>query len=308
MHARTLIPALARFCHAGPGLGAVATARRAPRLTASVCLAAVTALAACGGDKKAPTGPGGGIEPPPTTPAISVAAAAAQLTLGQSASATVPVAVTRSGGFTGAVSLALEGAPAGVSGAFDPAAVPADASSSTLTLGADGSTAPGTYTVTIRGHGQGVSDKTTSLSLTVTAAPAGTMSLAVAPAAVSVAAGASGSATVTVSRAGGFAGPVTLGVAGAPAGVSATLAPAQLPGGASTSTVAVSAGAGAMPGTYSLTIQASGDGVAAQNGHARAHRHRCTAGCVPGHADFRPRRPRDALRPLGRRGLRPGVG
>jgi Bacterial Ig-like domain (group 2) len=95
----------------------------------------------------------------------------ATLSLAQGGNSTVTVTVNRTGGFTGSVTLALEGANVGsaadqVSGAFAPN--PATGGSSTLTLDIGPSTATGNSTLTVRGT-SGAIDKTTTLALTVTA-------------------------------------------------------------------------------------------------------------------------------------------
>ena len=61
----------------------------------------------------------------------------------------VPIAISRSGGFSGAVSLSLLGAPTGVSGNFNPSSTTLDAS--TLTLNVAAGVPNGTYALTVRG-------------------------------------------------------------------------------------------------------------------------------------------------------------
>ena len=87
---------------------------------------------------------------PAEDPAAGLALSSAAVTVVQGQTATVTASITRSGGFTGAVALALEGAPAGLTGTFAPASVPGGATSSTLTLTADAALQPGTYNVTVQ--------------------------------------------------------------------------------------------------------------------------------------------------------------
>jgi hypothetical protein len=90
------------------------------------------------------------------------------LTIGQGATGTTTVVITRTD-FTGAVTLTLEGAPAGVSGVFNP--TPAPGTSSQLTLSVGAAVAPGQYDLTVRGTATGFADRTVTLALFVSATP-----------------------------------------------------------------------------------------------------------------------------------------
>jgi len=76
----------------------------------------------------------------------------------------VTITISRSGGFAGAVSLGLPGAPAGVRGSFNPPSTTLD--SSTLTLSVDGTVPDGTYSLTVQGTSGGTT-ATLPLSLRV---------------------------------------------------------------------------------------------------------------------------------------------
>lgn len=76
-------------------------------------------------------------------------------------------------------------------------------------------------------------------------------SLSVTPASQSVVAGNSASYAVTITPSGGFAGQVTLGVGGLPAGASGTFTPNPATG---SSTLAVNTSATTSPGSYSFTV------------------------------------------------------
>ncbi len=69
--------------------------------------------------------------------------------------------------FTGDVTLALEGAPAGITGVFAPN--PVTASASVLTISVAGTVAPNTYNMTVRGTSSLI-DRTTVFAVTVAAA------------------------------------------------------------------------------------------------------------------------------------------
>jgi len=176
-------------------------------------------------------------------PDFSMATTPAALTVKQGASGTVAINLTRNATFTGAVALTLEGAPAGVTGTFNPAS--ATAATSTLTLNVTTTAAAGNHTLTVRGKGDGL-DKTARVTLTVEALP--DFSMALLPTAVPVKPGESANVTITLSRVGGFADPVQFEVEGAPTGVTATFDPNPVPAG--TATLRIATGATAAAGTY----------------------------------------------------------
>ena len=89
----------------------------------------------------------------------------------------------------------------------------------------------------------------------------GDIDITVQPATITIVPGGSAAATVTIDRSGTFAGSVTLGVTGEPSSVDAVFAPASLGAGESTAAITVSAAGDAVPGTYPLTLTASGSGV-----------------------------------------------
>ena len=89
----------------------------------------------------------------------------------------------------------------------------------------------------------------------------GDIDIAVAPTTITIVQGGSAAATVTIDRSGTFAGGVALTATGQPSSVDAVFAPAALGAGESTAAITVSAAADAVPGTYPLTLTASGSGV-----------------------------------------------
>ena len=197
-----------------------------------------------------------------TAPAISLTSTPAAVSIVAGANGTTAIGVSRTGGFAGDVTLALEGAPAGVSGAFSANPVLAAGSSSTLTISTTGAAAPGIYNLTVRGTGIGVTATTTTVAVTVTAVAGITVSAA--PTAVSVAAGNATTTAVTITRAGGYAADVSLAATGLPAGVSAAFAPPTLTGGTLTSTLTLTTTTAATAGAAAVTVTASGTGVTAQ--------------------------------------------
>src|SRR5207249_3099083 len=152
--------------------------------------------------------------------------------------------------FTGAATLSLGNAPAGVTGAFNPAAP--TGTSSTLTVSVGAAVAPGVYNLTVDGTGA-PGNRSAPLTLTVTAAPDYTLSLS--PTALTIGQGATGNTTVTITRT-NFTGAVTLSLGSAPAGVTGSFDPGTPTGTSSTLTVSV--GPAVATGVYNLT--GDGDG------------------------------------------------
>lgn len=167
----------------------------------------------------------------------------------------VAVTISRTN-FPFAVDLTLEGAPAGVTSAFGQSSVTTNSTSLTLSVG--GTVAPGTYTLVVRGTATGVATQTATLSLTVTPAPAGSISLSLSGPLPTIQQGSSAGVTVVATRS-GFAGTISLGTSGLPAGVTATFTP-------STTTsdqwlLSFSVGVTALAGSYGVTITGSGVGI-----------------------------------------------
>ena len=200
---------------------------------------------------------GGGGDDPPTgnTGTIQVAINPATLTVEQGGSGTVSVALTRGGGFDGAVTIAVSGLPAGVTTTITPAQLTGATTSASVAVAVAASVAPGTYTATVTATAQGVGSATTTYQLTVTALP--NYALSVTPATLSVEQGSSGNATVNITRT-NFTGAVALTLLNPPAGITGTFTPASSTTNSSALVVAV-AGTVA-PGNHTLTIQGTGTG------------------------------------------------
>jgi endo-1,4-beta-xylanase len=142
--------------------------------TSSVLTFAASATATLGAATVTVTGTGGGltrtatisltVNQPQQTPNFTLSANPASLTVNSGASGTVAVAITRSGGFTGAVALSATGLPAGVTAAFSPAST--TGTSSVLTLTASATAAAGPATITVTGTGGNLT-RTATISLTV---------------------------------------------------------------------------------------------------------------------------------------------
>ncbi len=198
----------------------------------------------------------GGTDPQPD---FAFSIAPSTLSVQQGASGTITASISRTGGFTGAITGSAEGLPAGVT--LSAISFAPGTTSATVTVSVAATAATGTSAVVIRAQGAGVTAKQTTLSVTVTAAPIPAATISVNPSALSVQAGASGTSQATVTRSGGFAGALALAATGAPAGMTVT-APA-VAAGSTTSAITVNVGAGVAPGAYPVTLTASGTGITA---------------------------------------------
>lgn len=194
-------------------------------------------------------GPGG-------NPNFTLSASPTSLTVNRGASGASTITITRSGGFTSAVSLTATGLPSGVTATFNPAS--ATGGSSTLTLAASSTAATGTVNVTINGSGGGLT-RSTTLVLTVNAPPAPNFTLSASPASLAVNRGASGVSTITITRIGDFTSAVSLMATGLPSGVTATFNPASTPGTSSALTLAASSAA--TTGTFNVAVSGTGGGI-----------------------------------------------
>ena len=250
-----------------------APASLAAGATSSTLVFAVTSAAAAGSYPITITAAGNGVASVTTsvtltvvaaaTPAFSLSASPAALNLTAGQSGASVITAIRTGGFAGEVALAVSGAPAGMTVALQPTAIPAASTTAALTVATTAATPPGTHTLTIAGTGTGVQAQSTSIAVTVAAPPGITLTSSAATA--SGAAGGSATVGVTLARQGNYTGDVTLAVQGMPSGVTAAFAPAVLTGGTLSATLTLTIGAAVAPGTYALTLAATGPGsVSAQ--------------------------------------------
>jgi alpha-tubulin suppressor-like RCC1 family protein len=185
-------------------------------------------------------------------PSFTIATSPGQGTVTAGGSTTTQVALTPSGGYTGAAALAVSGLPSGVTGSFSPSLV-SSGNPSTLTLQTSPGSPQGTFPVTVTATDNAV--RTATFQLTISApsegAPGFTLALGngefppVGP-------GSTLTTTVSLSPVNGFTGTVTLGATGLPAGVTASFSPRRIsPGGQATLTLTIDSPA---PGSYAVTI------------------------------------------------------
>jgi kumamolisin len=238
------------------------TSIAAPGSGSSAVTITVPSTVAAGTSKITVTGTGGGLTHTATialtvtaagTPAYTLTASPAALSVAQGSTGSSTITTAVSGGFSSAIALAASGLPTGVTASFSPTSIAAPgAGTSKLTLTVASTAAAGTSTITITGTGGGQSH-TTTVSLTVTAAAAGTFSVSVSPTSGYLDRGQSGYAVVTVSGSGGFDSPVALSATGIPSGVTGSFSPTSVTG-SGTSDFTLTVSRSAPTGTYPITI------------------------------------------------------
>ena len=159
------------------------------------------------------------------------------------------VRVTAKNGFGETVALTISGLPADATGTLTPSSV-TGSGTSTLAVSTTASVAPGSYRLTVTGR-SGTLTHTTSVTVVVSQPPDFVPTAS--PSSVTVTAGAAATYTVSLASKGGFAGSVTLSLAGAPNGTTVTFTPnpRTVPG---SSTLRVQTAASTPRGTYTLRI------------------------------------------------------
>jgi len=192
---------------------------------------------------------------------------------GQAGTSTITIAST--GGFSSAVFLSFSWvgtSPTGVTPSLSAYSVtpPSDSTvTSTLTIATSSSTAPGSYVVRITGV-SGVLTHSVDVTFTVTAAtppPTPDFTMTVTPSSAQITRGQIGNFFVSATSIGGFASPVSLSLSGQPSNVAGSFDPASVTppsGGSGTSTLTVTVGSTATPGTYTLTITGTSGAISRQ--------------------------------------------
>jgi len=163
------------------------------------------------------------------------------------------------------VVLSVSGAPVGVTATLSPSTV-TSGGSSTLSISAAAGAASGTYPLTISGVGTSMTHSIV-YSLTVGTPVKNDFSISITPSTgTATRQGSAITATVSTSTISGVSQIVTLKISGAPSGVSTSLATSSISSGGST-TLRLSAGRKATPGTYKITVT----GTAASGNHAATY-------------------------------------
>ena len=186
-------------------------------------------------------------------PDFSLSASPASRTVVQGGGTSFTATVTAGTGFSGTVSLSVNGLPAGASASFNPASI-STSGSSTLSVSTSSSTAPGSYPLTIRAT-SGAITHTANVTLVVSA----DFSVAVTPSSATVSRGSSARYTVSVTPGSGFNGTVSFSVSGLPRRANASFSPSSITSGSST--LNVSTMRKTPTGTFTLTISATSGGL-----------------------------------------------
>lgn len=197
--------------------------------------------------------------PPPGNDGFTISASSTTSSVARGGTSTLTFTVTRTGAFTGPVSLQPTGMPTGVTASFNPASVATGLTASTLTFTATATATLGTATITVVGNGAGVSSQTLAIQLTVTGTPtqAGPFTLSISATSFLVNPGnlLSTPPLITITRNAGFTGSVAFTVSGLPSTLFVGFTPNSTTG---STTNAQILSAGSTPnGTYTATIRGS---------------------------------------------------
>ena len=216
------------------------------RPATGVFLAAVTSLLACDNPDDEPTGNTGSFT-------IAISPSSTVLMRG-GALAFVTVTLTRTGGFSGAVTLTISGLPIDVSPTMEPAVLSGNTVVSRIELTPPASTL-GTFTITVTGTS---GDQQSSATFVLTLTEFRAFELAPNPVALSVDAGGSATTAITVYRTNLTAG-VTFSLVNPPAGITGSFSDSPALGDATVLTL--SAAPNVAPGIHAVTIRGTTPGV-----------------------------------------------
>ena len=187
-------------------------------------------------------------------PDFALAPADVAVTVGAGDMASTTLTLNGINGFAGKASLSVSGLPNGVTASFSAGSLTAGGQAQ-LRLSALPSAVAGTFPIAVTATSAG-STRASLLQLKIVGAASNDFTLNTASSSLTINPGATGSVNVLVGATAGFTGPVSLSVVGAPAGVTATLAPATVTN-SGTSALAVTV-AGTVPLGTVTSIVVSG--------------------------------------------------
>jgi uncharacterized membrane protein len=198
-----------------------------------------------------------------SAPSYTLISSTNSLSIPQGSYGTATVTTRVAGGFNNSVVLSSAGAPAGVSVSFSPTSIAAPgAGASTVTVSVAANAAAGTYPIVVSGLGGGDTD-TAVINVTVTGSGQPGLSVSASPSTLSAAQGNQCSSTITTTITDGFNSPVALSASGAPGGTTVSFSPSTIGApGSGTSTMTIVVGANTPIGTYPITVNATGGGLA----------------------------------------------
>lgn len=194
-----------------------------------------------------------------TVPVIDVAVSNTSPDLAQGETLSIPIAVTREGGYTGVVGLNVIGLPAGVTATFTPAVIASGENTSTLELSAKLTANLSATTVTLRVAPQGLPVEAIPLDLAVVPATTPAILMAAVPPLLEVGIGNLVETELTIQRFAGYNGVVNVTVSGLPDNLTATVEPVA--SGSNTTTLRIGTGTAQIAERYDLTVRATGDGI-----------------------------------------------
>jgi hypothetical protein len=192
----------------------------------------------------------------PSKPDFALAVSPSSQSVTQGSSVTYSVTISRQGGFANAVALSVSGSTSGLTISFSPAS-PVSGSTTQMTVAASGAAPVGNRSLTLTGTGGGLT-RSASFSVNVQPVAQPGFNLAVTPSAQTISQDDSTSFNVAITRLNGFAGAVSLSVAGLPKKTTGTFSPLSIPAAGTTSTLAIVSDKNADVGTFTLTVTASG--------------------------------------------------
>ena len=195
-------------------------------------------------------------DPAGNSGSIQLSLTPAGLSVSQGGTGSAAIAISRGGGFTGTVTLAISGLPAGVAAAIAPAELSGSTASATITVTVGPNVAPGTSSATITATADGVATATTALLLTIEPAP--DFRLAIGTPVLTVSAGSSGTVALNITRT-NFAGGIALALLNPPAGITGVFDPT--PATTNVSSLTVNVAPSVTPASYTLTIQGTAAGI-----------------------------------------------
>lgn len=192
------------------------------------------------------------------TPPLALTFSAQHIDIAAGSSGSATVKTVRGPTFNAAVTLSVSGLPQGVTGTLSVTSIKAPgAGASVLTVKVGAAVAGGSYLATVVASGGGARQVG---YLQVNVLPAPSFSLTLSPTSLSASQGANASTVATTIRTTTFNAAVSLKVSGMPAGVVASLGSIAAPG-SGMATLGLTVANTAAPGTYKLTVTATGGGV-----------------------------------------------
>ncbi len=167
--------------------------------------------------------------------------------------ASYPLSVAATNGFSGTVGFTVTGLPAGATASFTPSTVTGSGGTTLNVTTTSGTTPLGTSTLTITGTSGSLTQSTSVTLAVVSSLSSPSFSLTPTTTTDTVAIGSTASYPLTVGALNGFSGAVALSVSGLPAGTTASFSPSTVNGSGAT-TLSVTTSGTTPAGTSTLTI------------------------------------------------------